>query len=619
MKSIKLHIAELLLGKIEDSAKQGFWLVSELVKKHKFFLLLLLVVGVFVGLIEGASIGLLAFSVVVITGETSTCLDFLVSISNYFPVDLCKDYNKYDMFGLIIVSSVFVQIIKSITVCASNYLGIILNTRISYEMQIRVFTHMLRLNYQDVNQYSVGERQHIFGSAHVFSKLALAINELIIIFFVLSTYFFILVTMNWKLTMISIVLLIVLVLFVLPFLERIRQLGKAQRDTGILIGRRVIDYFFAVRLIKLYERSEEVIGDVKHIIARRIGLVRSMSLFQNAIPNIQETILVVSVSLILLGGVYFAGDEAENVLPQILAYILVLYRCNSRVVSLNSIRASLSGAIAPLVHITDFLSFGSIKDRSTQVSSRVIDPLWKKLSIENLSFQYGNQSKYVLDNVNLDIYRGQKVAFVGQSGSGKSTLVDLIVGLIQPSKGKIKIDEFQVNAPEHSNWISQFSMVSQNDLILDGSVMDNLLFADSNATREQVIKACKLADAHEFIEKLDNGYDSILGERGYKVSGGQIQRIAFARALLKNAPVLVLDEATSALDNIVERKIIDQLLDEDSNRTMIMIAHRLSTVMDVDIIYVFEQGKVVDSGTHKELLSRPGLYRSLWHSTEESS
>jgi len=538
MKSIKLHIAELLLGKIEDSAKQGFWLVSELVKKHKFFLLLLLVVGVFVGLIEGASIGLLAFSVVVITGETSTCLDFLVSISNYFPVDLCKDYNKYDMFGLIIVSSVFVQIIKSITVCASNYLGIILNTRISYEMQIRVFTHMLRLNYQDVNQYSVGERQHIFGSAHVFSKLALAINELIIIFFVLSTYFFILVTMNWKLTMISIVLLIVLVLFVLPFLERIRQLGKAQRDTGILIGRRVIDYFFAVRLIKLYERSEEVIGDVKHIIARRIGLVRSMSLFQNAIPNIQETILVVSVSLILLGGVYFAGDEAENVLRQILAYILVLYRCNSRVVSLNSIRASLSGAIAPLVHITDFLSFGSIKDRSTQVSSRVIDPLWKKLSIENLSFQYGNQSKYVLDNVNLDIYRGQKVAFVGQSGSGKSTLVDLIVGLIQPSKGKIKIDEFQVNAPEHSNWISQFSMVSQNDLILDGSVMDNLLFADSNATREQVIKACKLADAHEFIEKLDNGYDSILGERGYKVSGGQIQRIAFARALLKNAPVL---------------------------------------------------------------------------------
>ncbi|MGH1427726.1 MAG: ABC transporter ATP-binding protein [Arenicella sp.] len=618
MKSIKLRVAELFIGKVDDSTKRGFWLVSELVQKHKLFLLLLLVVGVFVGLVEGASIGLLAFSVVVITGETTTCLDSIATFSQYFPVDLCDNYNKYDMFVAVVVSSIFIQIIKSIIVYTSSYLGVVLNTRIAYEMQTRVFDHMMKLSYQDVNHYSVGERQHIFGSAHVFSKLALAVNELITIFFVLGAYFVILMAMSWKLTIVSFVLLVCLVLFVLPFLGRIRSIGKEQRDTGVLIGRRVIDYFFAVRLIKIYEKSEEVIDIVKHIIARRVGLARSMSLFQNAVPNIQETILVVSVSLVLLGGFYFAGDEAEQVLPQILAYILVLYRCNSRVVSLNSIRTSFNVAIAPLEHISDFLNFGNASVKKENKDLQEVDSHWKELFVEGLSFKYNSEDKKVLDNVNLSVKRGQKIAFVGQSGSGKSTLVDLIIGLLKPTQGQLKFDEVNLSFAQQRSWISQFSMVSQNDLILDGTVMENLLFADTSASREQIIAACKIADAHDFIETLENGYDSVLGERGYKVSGGQIQRIAFARALLKDSPVLILDEATSALDNIVERKIINQLINNDNDKTIIMIAHRLSTVMDADVIYVFDQGSVVDSGTHKELLTRAGLYQSLWKSTEET-
>jgi len=222
MKSIKLRIVELFTGELSDSTKQGFWLVSELVKKHKLFLLLLLTVGVFVGLVEGASIGLLAYSIVIITGETKECLDSIATASQYFPIDLCQDYNKYDMFIGVVFLSVVIQIVKAIVVYISSYLGVVLNTRISYEMQTKVFSHMMKLSYQEANSYSVGERQVI-------------------------------------LTIISTVLLIGLVLFVLPFLERIRKLGKQQRDLGILIGRRAIDYFFAVRLIKIYEKGDEVV------------------------------------------------------------------------------------------------------------------------------------------------------------------------------------------------------------------------------------------------------------------------------------------------------------------------------------------------------------------------
>ena len=618
MKSIKLRIVELFTGELSDSTKQGFWLVSELVKKHKLFLLLLLTVGVFVGLVEGASIGLLAYSIVIITGETKECLDSIATASQYFPIDLCQDYNKYDMFIGVVFLSVVIQIVKAIVVYISSYLGVVLNTRISYEMQTKVFSHMMKLSYQEANSYSVGERQVIFGSSFIFSKLALAVNELIIIFFVLGAYFFILIAMSWKLTIISTVLLIGLVLFVLPFLERIRKLGKQQRDLGILIGRRAIDYFFAVRLIKIYEKGDEVVEAVKKILSRRVGLARRVALFKNAVPNIQETILVISVSLVLLGGFYFAGDQAEQVLPQILAYILVLYRCNGRVVSLNNIRTSFSVSIAALEHLSEFLRFGRDYNAKNQKNLLAIAPEWMELKVENVSFCYGNHieessdNKNVLTNVNLSIQRGETVAFVGRSGSGKSTLVDLMIGLLEPSTGTLSFDGIEVGNTQSSSWMSQFSMVSQNDLILDGTVMENLQFANSNISREKVVEACKIAAADEFIQKLENGYDSVLGERGYRVSGGQIQRIAFARALLKDSPILILDEATSALDNLVEKELIGKLAQEGQDKTIIMIAHRLSTVMNADKIFVLDSGQIVDEGTHQELVDRPGIYQQMW-------
>jgi len=320
----------------------------------------------------------------------------------------------------------------------------------------------------------------------------------------------------------------------------------------------------------------------------------------------------------LLGGFYFAGDQAEQVLPQILAYILVLYRCNGRVVSLNNIRTSFSVSIAALEHLSEFLRFGRDYNAKNQKNLLAIAPEWMELKLENVSFCYGNHieensdNKNVLTNVNLSIQRGETVAFVGRSGSGKSTLVDLMIGLLEPSTGTLSFDGIEVGNAQSSSWMSQFSMVSQNDLILDGTVMENLQFANSNISREKVVEACKIAAADEFIQKLENGYDSVLGERGYRVSGGQIQRIAFARALLKDSPILILDEATSALDNLVEKELIGKLAQEGQDKTIIMIAHRLSTVMNADKIFVLDSGQIVDEGTHQELVDRPGIYQQMW-------
>ena len=617
MKSYKLRLAELFIGKIDESVKRSFWLVSELVKQHKYFLIMLLVVGVFVGLIEGAAIGLLAFSVIVITGETTSCLDSVATASKYLPVDLCDDYNKYDMFVMIVIASIVVQIAKSLITYLSNYLGVVLSTRISFQMQSRVFSHMINMSYLDISKYSVAERTTFVSNSKVFAKAAVVFNNLVTVCFVLLTYFAILITMSWKLTFFAAFLLLVLILFLMPFLDRISNLARKQRDENVLLARTMIDYLFAARLIKLFERGDEVIASIKNILAKLVGMQRRMSLLNDAVPNLQEAILVISISVVLLVSFVIAGDNAENVLPQILAYILVLHRCNGKVVQFNLIRTSLSASIAPLEHISDFLNFKS-KKRGLKKKKQVPAD-WQKLSIDNVSFSYDEELEEVLNEINLSIQRNQTIAFVGQSGSGKSTLVDIIVGLLEPSKGKVSFDDFSSDEVKHGSWISQFSMVSQNDLILDGTVMDNLLFADPNATKEQIINACKVADAHSFIKELENGYDSVLGERGYKVSGGQVQRIAFARAVLKKASILILDEATSALDTITERKIVDSLKSKFSNSTLILIAHRLSTVVDADQIYVLDQGKIIDQGTHEELLNKTGIYYEMWNFQKKTS
>ena len=610
MKTIKIRLLELFIGKVDDSVKRGFWLVSELVNQHRLFLLLLLAVGVFVGLIEGAAIGLLAFSIAVITGETTKCLDGIESLSKYLPIDLCHEYNKYDMFVTIVVISIFVQIAKSLITYVSTYLGVVLSTRISYQMQSRVFTHMMNLSYQDSNSYSVAEKTALVSYSKVISKIAIVVNNLISVCFVLATYFIILILMNWKLTIFSFILLAGLVLFLIPFLEKISNLARKQRDERVLLSRKMIDYLFAVRVIKLYERTSEVINSTQQILSKLVGMQRRMVLLKEAVPNLQESILVVSVSILLLVSFSLAGENAESVLPQILAYILVLHRCNGKVVSFNSIRTSISDSIAPLERISDFLSFES--ERIDISSTKKISNGWKKLSIKNLSFSYADDNQAVLKDIDIDIVRNQSIAFVGQSGSGKSTLVDIIVGLLYPKKGNVQFDGVSSTQITSREWVSQFSMVSQNDLILDGTVLDNLLFACPDATKEQIIHACKVADAHDFIQKLDDGYNTLMGERGYKVSGGQMQRIAFARAVLKPAPIMILDEATSALDTISEQKIVDSLKQEFGKCTLIFIAHRLSTVVDVDQIYVIDDGQVADYGTHFELLQKEGIYSDMW-------
>jgi ATP-binding cassette subfamily B protein len=233
------------------------------------------------------------------------------------------------------------------------------------------------------------------------------------------------------------------------------------------------------------------------------------------------------------------------------------------------------------------------------------------LAFENVTFAY-HQRQPVVRYFSLTIPAGKTIAIVGATGSGKSTLVKLILRFYELQSGKITLDGIELNKLNLKDLRQAIGLVSQDVFLFHGTVAENIAYGTFDATPKQIVIAAKIAEADEFIRELPQGYETIVGERGQKLSGGQRQRIAIARAVLKNPPILILDEATSAVDNETEAAIQRSLERITKNRTTIAIAHRLSTVRNADCIYVMEQGRMIESGRHEQLLEQNGVYAALW-------
>ena len=241
---------------------------------------------------------------------------------------------------------------------------------------------------------------------------------------------------------------------------------------------------------------------------------------------------------------------------------------------------------------------------------QTISELKESIELRNVCFSY-NESKQVLNNINLVVPKGKTIALVGQSGSGKSTMVDLIPRYHDVSSGQILIDGQDIRQLSIQSLRSLIGNVNQEAILFNDTVFNNIAFGVEHATMEQVIEAAKIANAHDFIMEMEHGYDTSIGDRGCRLSGGQRQRVSIARAILKNPPILILDEATSALDTESERLVQEALERLMKTRTTIAIAHRLSTIKNADRIYVLHDGQIVESGTHDELIALGKYYKKL--------
>ncbi len=328
-----------------------------------------------------------------------------------------------------------------------------------------------------------------------------------------------------------------------------------------------------------------------------------------AISNRAFECVSISVCCIALGVLaYFEPALIQQKLPLVSVFLFAIIRFVPSVASMGRLKMQIAGARSDVERLYDFCTkdVASIKD-GTKDNVK----FERGIRFENLKFQYENGTT-VFSKLNLEIKKNQTIAFVGPSGAGKTTIVNMLVKLIRPSSGRILIDDVDLSSIKMNSWRKHIGLVSQDSFSSHGTILENIVFGRSEYSVAEIEAAARMANAHEFIEQLPEKYQTIVGERGLKLSGGQGQRIAIARALLANPPIIIFDEATSALDNHSESLIHQTIKNLSGKKTIIIIAHRLATIEHADVIHVIRDQEIVESGNFSDLLVKKGDFFSLY-------
>ncbi|MBP1617243.1 MAG: transporter, ATP-binding protein, MsbA family [Bacteroidetes bacterium] len=540
-----------------------------------------------------------------ISGLTSTLKnDFFWYLS-----DMMQRYSAGTvllMLGIILAS---MTVFRAVAMFLSGYTISLLRTYVVRDIRKKINDKILSLPLKffsnerkgDIIARMTGDVSEVENS--VMSSLDMVTKNPVLILIYLGSLLYI----SWQLT--------VFVLILLPISGYIMgKVGKslkkqsvdAQNHWGLLIsqieetlsGLRIIFAFNAQdKIEKRFNDSNDTLRQMLNKVAARQQLAHPMS----------ELLGTITLVLVLwFGGVLILDMHTGLDASQFIVYLTIFYMIINPAKDLSKSAYAIQKGMASVERIDMILT----------AENDILEPAQPKkltfnegITYRNVNFKYDKQ--WVLDNINITIPKGKKVALVGQSGSGKSTLADLLPRFYDVEEGGIYIDGVNIKDVTTTDLRSLMGNVNQEAILFNDTFFNNISFGVENATMEQVVEAAKVANAHDFILASEKGYDTSIGDRGSKLSGGQRQRISIARAILKNPQILILDEATSALDTESEKLVQDALENLTKNRTTLVIAHRLSTIKDADIIYVMNEARVVEQGNHDELYELNGYYRRL--------
>lgn len=529
---------------------------------------------------------------------------------NYFLTQQVENDGPLAALAFICVASIIIFFLKNLFRYAAMYVLAFLRTGMVKDIQDDLYHKTLDLPLAYFTEQKKGDLlarmtsdvKEIEGS--IINSLEALAREPITILIVLVS----MLAISAKLTLFVFIFLPIAGFLISIVGRKLKaQSLEAQKETGIFLsfieetlsGLKIIKGFnVESKLSNKFTDSTSKFKTIMTSVLQRKGLASPFSEF-----------LGVSVVLTVLwyGGSLVLGKQSSLTPQEFMGYIGLFYTIINPIKSITTVNFSIKKGNASAERVFEILE---TKNPIIEIENAIDKKTFEKqISLENISFKY--EDEYVLKNFNLNVPKGHSVALVGQSGSGKSTIANLVTRFYDVNKGVIKIDGIDIKDMTKKSLRNLMGLVTQDSILFNDTVKNNIGLGKENATEEEIIEAAKIANAHEFITELPEGYNTNIGDSGNKISGGQKQRLSIARAVLKNPPIMILDEATSALDTESERLVQDALEKMMRNRTSIVIAHRLSTIQSANTIIVLKKGEIVEQGSHEELLAKNGTYKKL--------
>jgi ATP-binding cassette subfamily B protein/subfamily B ATP-binding cassette protein MsbA len=491
-----------------------------------------------------------------------------------------------------------------------SYMAHIAGWGVVADVRLKLYEHVQRLSLRFYENTQTGDlmSQMVNDTDLLENLIAHAIPDLSANLLTLAGVLVILFSINAPLALLSMIPVPLIILTMRAFNKFVNPAFRERQRTLGELNAALNDNLSGVREIQAFSREElEVVRMNEHVDRYRTAQIRALRLMATFHPLIEFASSLGTIVLIYFGGKFVLGQTlAVDGLVAFFLYLELLYQ---PIREMSRVWENVQQALAGAQRVNQLFNEAPNIVERPDAQDLPLEGA-KQIELRNVSFQY-DAGIPVLEDINLTIPAGKVVALVGPTGVGKTTLANLIPRFYDVSAGSLSIDGRDVRDLSLRSIRQQISIVLQNVFLFHGSVRENILFGRQDASQEEMIQAARVANAHNFIMDLPDGYDTMIGERGVKLSGGQRQRIAIARTVLKDAPILILDEATSAVDTETEL-LIQQALDKlMEGRTVIIIAHRLSTIRNADLIVVLEGSRIVEQGSHAELMKKNGLYKRL--------